>query len=242
MRKIKLLGVLSLLFSLMIISCTDDADYIFDYEQNVRADWDFQKGANLACVKYQRIDSILGASMDNAPDGVVQKIDAMTEEELGGICNNVAFDDLSKIASYREDVMIDKLIELTSEEDARDILSMKDEFFYSGNPDRYGQLVRMASNRTPVAKKYMYMMAGALSELECLFESSNQSRAVGNCEDIIRNAFEDAMFATSFEIKFEEFLPEKTLVDILVDVGLDLVDAAYVAHKYHECKKGFVLP
>ena len=119
--------------------------------------------------------------------------------------------------------MIDKLIECTSEEDARDILSMKDEFFYSGNPDQYGQLVRMTSNRTPVAKKYMYMMAGAIYELECIVESLNQSRAVGNCEDIIRNAFEDAMFATSFEIEFEEFLPETTLVDILVDMGLDLV-------------------
>ena len=227
-----------------MVSCSNDDDNVIDFEQQVKSNADFQYGARLARAKYHKIDSIVGAHMKSAPNGLIDKFYMLSENELNDMCHGVSFEEISNFAVSCEDAAIDKLIECTSEEDARDILSMKDDFFYYGNPDRYEMLVSVTNNRSQNAKKYMYMMAGALIGMEELLVPNNMSRAYGDCDDMLR--FELAKtFTTALlerELDIDLATTEDELVGMLIDFGYDAIEAAELAHKYYQCKMGIIIP
>ena len=233
---------LSIFICTIMVSCTNDLSEIVDYEQQVKNNADFQQGVELAKMRYQKMDSII-TSIVECPDGrLLEKINLMSCNDINEMCGNFSIEEISTLSLCCEDYLIDNLIERTSVDDARDILSMGYDFFYLGNPNRYELLVQNAKDKSPTVKTYMYRMAGILSETETLFARPVISRAYGSCEDIITRALVDAAIATEWEKDIAEFLPEESLVDLLVSLGLDAADAVITAHKYHECKMGALLP
>lgn len=233
---------LSIMILSMLSACTNELSEFVDYEQQIKENNDFQKGVEVARVKYQKMDSVIATIMEYPVDGLVEKIIAMSAAELDKICGNNTIEDISTLSFYCADALVDNLSECTSAEDARNILSMGDDFFYIENSKRYEMLVNKAKVKPQIVKSYMYQMAGVLSEAEVLFARQNISRAIGTCEDIITHALAEAALASVLEKDIAEVLPEESLADMLISLGLDAVDAAITAHKYHECKMGIVLP